>query len=787
MNIVPDPQYYVKSLTRLPQWITWRYQHVPGKEKPKKPPIDPKSGRAASPTDPTTWSTYAQAVAFAKSHDVAGIGLVLTAQLGITLVDLDDCFDSAGELLPWAAAIVEQLDSYVEHSPSGNGLHVLVYGTVAALKTSSVEIYSSERYATVTGRPYGSARPLRDAQAELTALRAEYATKEQSTRSHPTPVENSSSLVRTSILISKNVSVDASDDAVIDVLCRNAKQAARWAGSVSGNRSSHLFGLINGLVWLCGPDAERIERLVRQSGLYDAKRHDRNSGSGRSNLSVSVFNAIATWRGALYKWPGARITRENGCFQGRSALDPEPDPEPTEPTLADKLNALRSWLRYGGLSVMTRGRTHDTDLAVADALIDIAIERDRMDGLAIGLERLRSAAGLGSTSTARKALERLSWLVTKDDDGDRVTRSDVYSFNVGAVEHAVDLALAPNSPICRRSHVEKTTEKKIMRSATNGDLYAAHRSSDTFSTGGGGLGRTFGNETPGAGKLLLQLADIIRRDGLPMTSAQLAEVTGRRYRAVSNALTYGHSLGLLEREQESGSGLVRRFWYSVPDDIEQRIALAAVDMRTFGRGVDKAAGRVYGKEGDQSSSGAIGLKMHADRLLNLDQLGKWELDDAQRETLKAWSKLADMEYRGLCQIADIAATLDKAAIKEKIKASAASADVSRRAMCAAREFSRSILVSERQSSDPKDRPSPKQDVRLFRHWAGLVGYAELAGQDRSTQRLVELALKTVRHAPAQPAERKRTSWGDLQLSKRAEQAAAFEQRFGAQLPAKVAA
>ncbi|MHC4779785.1 MAG: AAA family ATPase, partial [Planctomycetota bacterium] len=75
-------------------------------------------------------------------------------------------FDESGEIMPWARDVVEQLDSYTEYSPSGNGLHIWVKGTLpkagskkkiknaAGEKIGGMEIYSRDRFFTVTGKHY---------------------------------------------------------------------------------------------------------------------------------------------------------------------------------------------------------------------------------------------------------------------------------------------------------------------------------------------------------------------------------------------------------------------------------------------------------------------------------------------------------------------------------------------------------------------------------------------------------------------------------------------------------
>ena len=107
-------------------------------------------GAAASSTNPDTWCDYRTA---AGSDVGAGLGFVLNGD-GIVCVDLDHCLDGRGRALPLTIELLEGLpDTYIEVSPSGDGLHVWGFGSVRRGRvTPGVEVYGTGRYITVTGR-----------------------------------------------------------------------------------------------------------------------------------------------------------------------------------------------------------------------------------------------------------------------------------------------------------------------------------------------------------------------------------------------------------------------------------------------------------------------------------------------------------------------------------------------------------------------------------------------------------------------------------------------------------
>lgn len=123
------------------------------------------TGGAASSTNPATWSTYAEAVA---SKTGAGLGFVLNGD-GLCCIDLDHCLVD-GKPNGAARRFLAKLPrTYIEVSPSGEGLHVwgraaVPTGRRVVVDGLSVDVYGVGRYMTVTGKPY-AVRPLADLSA----------------------------------------------------------------------------------------------------------------------------------------------------------------------------------------------------------------------------------------------------------------------------------------------------------------------------------------------------------------------------------------------------------------------------------------------------------------------------------------------------------------------------------------------------------------------------------------------------------------------------------------------
>ncbi len=120
MNDVPA------ELKSLPRWVLWRFETRDDKR--TKVPYS-VSGQQASTTNPTTWSSFANACAAMERVRADGIGFVFSDDDNIIGVDLDHVRDPAsGAIKPWALGVIEALQSYTELSPSGTGFHVTLRG-----------------------------------------------------------------------------------------------------------------------------------------------------------------------------------------------------------------------------------------------------------------------------------------------------------------------------------------------------------------------------------------------------------------------------------------------------------------------------------------------------------------------------------------------------------------------------------------------------------------------------------------------------------------------------------
>jgi putative DNA primase/helicase len=154
-------------LKSLPNWIWWRRENDT-----KVPYVVGNWSRHASSTDPSTWTTFANAVHNMTLSKTEGVGFVIhgaAQEKKIVGFDLDGCRNpETGELTSWAQELMEEIGSYTEITPSETGVRVWVIGDlprgtrVFNLDPAAgfgdkvkIEVFDCARYFTVTGNACG--------------------------------------------------------------------------------------------------------------------------------------------------------------------------------------------------------------------------------------------------------------------------------------------------------------------------------------------------------------------------------------------------------------------------------------------------------------------------------------------------------------------------------------------------------------------------------------------------------------------------------------------------------
>jgi putative DNA primase/helicase len=275
-------------------WLLWKYVLKDGK--PTKEPFQP-NGKHARSNDPTTWSTYQEAVANKQGYD--GLGFFFDGT--ITGIDLDHCIDDENVINEQARIILEMCESYAEISPSGNGIHILMGNVIknqahSKSKDKTVEFYAAKmkdgkleggRFFTFTGnelRGYSAGEINCNNLIGLLTVYTDYVAPpdEEMVTSTVSPVAPS---------------VDAQvQHCSVDVVVARMKKSKNWPeikALIEGDTSAHHgddsaadLALCNHLAFFAQKDEIVMDAAFRKSALYRAKWDEKHGAKTYGELTI---------------------------------------------------------------------------------------------------------------------------------------------------------------------------------------------------------------------------------------------------------------------------------------------------------------------------------------------------------------------------------------------------------------------------------------------------------------------------------------------------------------------
>jgi hypothetical protein len=276
--MTPEFKAALGGLAQIPQWFVWRLEWNPEERKYNKVPWVAGVG-AVDSEDPQFWMSYDEAVQRVVQMR-AGLNGVLTYTLGFRFTegcgywffDLDECAVD-GVLDAHASEMVQRFPgAMVEWSSSARGVHVFGKGECPEHSTkhkpTRMEFYTKNRGCAfgLAGVCSGSADTNHD--QAVRALINEYFKP---------------SAVRSKLVGGRHADWRGPEDD--EELIRRALRAKKSAESFFGGKASfeqlwmgqatkdseHDLALASHLAFWTGCDAERMERLMRQSGMMREK------------------------------------------------------------------------------------------------------------------------------------------------------------------------------------------------------------------------------------------------------------------------------------------------------------------------------------------------------------------------------------------------------------------------------------------------------------------------------------------------------------------------------------
>ena len=198
-----------------------------------------------------------------------------------TVTDLDHCIED-GKMSGQAQDRISNIYSYAELSPSGTGVHIIAWGTIARNVTQpGIEMYDHARFMTWTGKHIvGTPDSIEDRQEQLTALHGEIA---------PPVIHEALQAPQCAY-----APCTCPDEQVLDK-ARNARNGAKfrrlyddgtWEGYPSQSEAD--AALCRMLAYWTDGDEVAMDRLFRQSKLYREK-WDRAARSGEGTYGYGTI------------------------------------------------------------------------------------------------------------------------------------------------------------------------------------------------------------------------------------------------------------------------------------------------------------------------------------------------------------------------------------------------------------------------------------------------------------------------------------------------------------------
>ena len=293
------PENIPDGLKLHTNWAVWT-PTPRGNGKIAKRPLTPSSLKAAQVNNPLTWGTFSEALAAISRGEIPlGLEYILDGRHDLVGVDLDDCFTPSGMLKPYAAIIVDRLNTYTEKSPSGRGLRLLCRGFIPEnCKGEIIEIYDKHAV-TLTGDLYGNAKPIRECPDDIIALLYEYFSNKMRTQRGEGD-EAEAEDMPPAFQIGGPYEPEKDDDA-IRKLRSNPTRAALWDGDSSmygGDASRGDAALVWHIIyWSNSTQYADIDRLFRRSGRMRPKWDEIHSADGLTYGQRTIRMVLNSMRG----------------------------------------------------------------------------------------------------------------------------------------------------------------------------------------------------------------------------------------------------------------------------------------------------------------------------------------------------------------------------------------------------------------------------------------------------------------------------------------------------------
>ena len=288
-----------EELKGYPQWCCWKLEENKDPEKkPNKVSYSSITKRKVAPSEEyrKRWGYLDAAIDTYKNGSAyAGLTFAVTEQDPFVVIDFDHCI-SNGVIHSDAMNWIRKLGGYVEISPSGTGVHIILRGVKPGDRCTNkkgeyeIEVYEKARFITITGHVIEDFSQVEENQDALSEFYFEKLHVEE-----PKPVS-----------VPVDIGSIPVDDRELIQIIRNSKQGVKFdrlmSGDTSGYGNDSNDGRSEAEMALCmilagwtQQDPERMDRIFRTS-TFMRDKWDRSAGSC-SYGELTIRNAIKrnTW------------------------------------------------------------------------------------------------------------------------------------------------------------------------------------------------------------------------------------------------------------------------------------------------------------------------------------------------------------------------------------------------------------------------------------------------------------------------------------------------------------
>ena len=276
-ELIPD------ELKLIPNWVCWRADPDPNSHSGiSKKPVNPKTGGLAQSNNPETWGTFEEATM--RAPEYAGIGFMFSNSEYFG-VDIDDIPAEVAEYKEYdcdniVSEFADQLQTYVEESQSGNGVHMICRGSLPSGKRrrGKIEMYDSGRFFVMTGRSISKYSTISDCTETIRPLHTKFLGDAQpDQREAPAPKVNSLMFTDEEIIDKATAAKNGYDFSQL--------YYGHWEGMYPSQSEADI-AFANMLAFWCQRDTVQMDRIFRNSGLMRDKYNRRIGDSTYGETTI---------------------------------------------------------------------------------------------------------------------------------------------------------------------------------------------------------------------------------------------------------------------------------------------------------------------------------------------------------------------------------------------------------------------------------------------------------------------------------------------------------------------